>query len=93
MSILFRFTQLTDFWHLRDPGEVRVLGEARLVVVDVVDFDDELGVPLQSLVGEAVHSFSVKDVEGLLLSVQSLCGMDVSGLLIDFKQRPGSFSG
>lgn len=67
----------TDIRHLRDSGHVRVLGEPRLVVVDVVDLDDELGLTLQRLVGEAIDGFGVEDVVGLLLPVQPLGGVDV----------------
>ncbi len=74
--------ELTDVRHFRDSGHVRVLGESRLVVVDVVDLDDELGLTLQRLVGEAVDGFGVEDVVGLLLPVQPLGGVDVPWLLV-----------
>lgn len=78
----------TYFGHLRDMGHVWVLGEARLVVVDVVDLDDELGLALQCLVGEAIDSFGMEDVVGLLLPVQPLGGVDVPRLLVDLEQGP-----
>lgn len=81
-------TDLTDVGHLGDPGHVQVLGEARLVVVDVVDLDDELGLALQHLVGEAVDGLGVEDVVGLLLPVQPLGGVDVAGLLVYLEQSP-----
>lgn len=67
----------TDVRHLRHGGHIRVPGEARLVVVDVVDLDDEIRFALQRLIGEAVDGFGVKDVVGLLLPVQPLGGVDV----------------
>lgn len=79
---------LTDVGHLGDPGHVQVLGEARLVVVDVVDLDDELRLALQHLVGEAVDGLGVEDVVGLLLPVQPLGGVDVAGLLVYLEQSP-----
>lgn len=84
---------LTDVGHLRDSGHVRVLGESRLIVVDVVDLDYELRLALQRLIGEAVDSFGVEDVVGLLLPVQPLGGVDVPRLLVYPKERPCSFPG
>lgn len=83
----------TDVRHLRHPGRVRVPGEARRVVVDVVDLDDELGLALQRLVGLPVDGFGVEDVEGLLLSVQPLGGVDVPRIFIDLEEGPGPLPG
>lgn len=80
----------TDVGHLWNPCHVRVLGEARLVVVDVVDLDDELGLALQRLVGETVDGLGVQDVVGLLLAVQPLGGVDVPRLLVDLEEGPRS---
>lgn len=83
----------TDVGHLRHAGEVRVPGEARFVVIDVVDLDDELGLALQRLVGLAVDGFGVEDVEGLLLPVQPLGGVDVPRIFINLKEGPGPLPG
>lgn len=88
-----RFEKRTDVGHLGHLGDVRVLGEARLIVVDVVDLDDELGLALQRLVGQPVDGLGVQDVVGLLLAVQPLGGVDVAGLLVDLEQRPGALAG
>lgn len=82
------YEELTDVRHLGDSGYVRVLGESRLVVVDVVDLDDELRLALQRLVGDAVDGFGVEDVVGLLLPVQPLGGVDVPGLLVYLEEGP-----
>lgn len=73
---------LTNFGHLRDTGQVCVLCESRLIVIDVMDLNDELRLAFQRLICEAVDSFSVEDVVGLLLPVQPLGGVDVPGFLV-----------
>lgn len=85
--------ELTDVRHFRHSGRVDVLGEPRLVVVDVVDLDDELGLALQRLVGEAVDGLGVEDVVGLLLPVQPLGGVDVPGLLVYLEEGPRALPG
>lgn len=69
---------VTDVCHLGHPGDVGVFGEARLIVVDVVNLDDEVGPALQGLVGETVDGLGVEHVVGLLLAVQTLGGVDVA---------------
>lgn len=80
--------ELTDVRHFGHSGRVDVFGEPRLVVVDVVDLDDELGLALQRLVGEAVDGLGVEDVVGLLLPVQPLGGVDVPRLLVYLEEGP-----
>lgn len=92
-AVRLRNQKRTDVRHLGHGGHIRVPGEARLVVVDVVDLDDELGLALQRLISEAVDGFGVKDVVGLLLPVQPLGGVDVPRLFVDLKQGARSFSG
>lgn len=58
-----------------------------------MDLDDELGLALQCLVGEAVDGFGVEDVVGLLLPVQPLGGVDVPRLLVDLEEAPRPFPG
>ena len=82
----------THIGHLGHTGHVEVLGEAGLVVVNVVDLDDELALALQRLVGEAVHRLGAQDVVGLLLAVQPLRGVDVARLLVDAEQGAGALT-
>lgn len=58
-----------------------------------MDLDDELGLALQRLVGEAVDGLGVEDVVGLLLPVQPLGGVDVPGLLVYLEERPRAVPG
>lgn len=58
-----------------------------------MDLDDELRLALQRLVGEAVHGLGVQYVVGLLLPVQPLGGVDVSGLLVYLEDGPGAVAG
>lgn len=57
--------------------------EAGLAVVDVLHLDDELRLGLQQAVGGAVPSLGPQRIEGFLLTVQPLHGMDVTCQLID----------
>ena len=57
--------------------------KAGLAVVDVLHLDDELRLGLQKAVGGTVPSLGPERVEGFLLAVQSLHGVDVAGQLID----------
>lgn len=63
------------------------------VVVDVLDFDDELGRRFQRLVGLPVHCLGRQCVLGLLLAVQGLGGVDVARLVVDDEDGSGSFTG
>lgn len=57
--------------------------EAGLAVIDVLHLDDELRLRLQQAVGGAVASLGPQRVEGFLLTVQALHGMDVACQFID----------
>lgn len=54
--------------HLRDASAVGAISEARLVVIDVLHLDDELGLRFQRDACQSVHSLSSQCVVGLLLS-------------------------
>lgn len=62
--------------------------KARLTVVDVLHFDDELRLGLQQTVGGSIPGLGPQCVEGLLLPVQALCGMDVTCQLVDQEDGP-----
>lgn len=79
-------SQLTDFRHLGDAGEVDLLCELWRVVVDVVNFYVKFSVRLQLCVGVPVQHLRNECVHSFLFPVQSLGGMNVSGLLIDQEQ-------
>lgn len=66
--------------------------EAGLAVVDVLNLDDELRLGLQQAVGGAVPGLSPQRVEGLLLPVQALHGVDVARQLIDQEDGPSALA-
>lgn len=66
---------LTDIGPFRHTAGVKLLAEVRLVVVDVVQFDGELGLRLQLQSGPFVHHGGSEDVETLLLAIQAACGV------------------
>lgn len=80
----------TDVRHLRYACPVDVFGELRLVVVDVMDLDDKLGLALQRHIGDLIDGLGTQHVEGFLLPVQPLGGVDVPRVLINLKQAPRS---
>lgn len=53
--------------HLGDAGAVGSVREARLVVVDVLNPDDELGLWFQGNAAHSVHGLGPQGVGGLLL--------------------------
>lgn len=67
--------------------------EAGLAVVDVLHLDDELRLRLQQAVGGAVPGLSPQRVEGFLLAVQALHGMDVARELINQEDGPSALTG
>lgn len=74
---------LTNFCHLRhrcDEGSVCELGG---IVINILNFNNELRLGLQGFVGIAVDGLGVENVMGFLLPVQTLGGVDVSRYLVD----------
>lgn len=74
---------LTDVRALRDRPRVDLLLELRLVIVDVVQLDGELGLRLQLLSRPLVDHGGFEDVGGLLLPVQAAGGVEIPVVLID----------
>lgn len=86
---MFRLTYRRPLSH---PGSVRPLQELGLVVIDVLDFDDELGLGFDRQVGLAVSSLSFEGVVRLLFPVQPLGGVNVPCVLIDGEDGHRSFT-
>ena len=72
---------------------IRPFQELGLAVVDVLHLDDELRLGLQGVARQPVQGLSPQGVEGLLLPVQTLRGVDVSRELVDDEDGPGAFAG
>lgn len=71
---------------------VRPVREPGLVVVDILDLDDELGLGLQRPVCQPVSGLSSEDVLGLDLAVQPLDGVDVARAVVDGEGGTGAFA-
>lgn len=83
---------LTHRRHFGNPGGVRAVQELGLIVVDVLDLDDELGLGLHGLIGEPVQRLGPERVVGLLLAIQPLGGMNIPRVLIDNENGTGPFA-
>lgn len=67
--------------------------EPGLAVVDVLHLDDKFRLGLQQLVGLAVPRLSPQRVEGFLLAIEALRGMNVPRQLIDQEDGAGTLPG
>ena len=74
---------LTHGGHLGHAGRVRPVQKARLVVVDVLHLDHELGLRLHGPGRGAVAGLGAQCVVGLGLAVQPLGGVDVARVRVD----------
>lgn len=74
---------LTDVRPLRHTPAVNLFAELRLVIVDVVEFDGELGLGLQLLTRPFVHHRGFEDIKSLFLAIQAASGMQVTVILIN----------
>lgn len=88
-GLLIILTCLRHFW---DGGPVGSVQEPGLVVVDVLDLDDELGLGLQGPVSQAVPGLSAEHVLGLHLPVQPLDGVDVARGVVDGEGGAGALA-
>ncbi len=83
---------LTNFRHLRhscDEGSVEEFGG---VVINVLNFYNELWLWLQGFVGVEVDGLRVKNIMWFLFPVQTFGGVDVSRYLVDDEDTPCSFT-
>lgn len=76
---------LTDIRPLRYAAGVNFFAELRLIIVDVMEFDGELGLWLQLLTCPFVNHCGFEDVKSLLLTIQAASGVQVTVILIDDK--------
>lgn len=76
---------LTNIRPLRNAGSVHLFAELWFVVIDVVEFDDELGLWLQFLTRPLVDHCGFEDIKGLLLSIKAARGVQIAVILIDDK--------
>lgn len=74
---------LTHRRHLWNSCRVWAIQKFGFVVVDILNFDDKLRLGLHGFVGEPVQSLSSERVVGLLLTIQSLGGMNIPSVLIN----------
>lgn len=74
---------VTYLGHFGDRCLVGPIQEPWLVVVDVLDLDDELGLGLQGSVRQAVAGLCSEDVLGLHLPIQPLDGVNVPRAVVD----------
>ncbi len=91
-SVCLHLHLLTYFGHF---GYRRLVGSIQkpwLIVVDVLDLYDELGLRLQRPVRQAVAGLSTEDVLGLHLPVQPLDGVDVPRAVIDGEGGAGALA-
>lgn len=83
---------LTDVSHLGHRGSEGAIGEGRGIVVHILNLDDELRLGLHSVMRDAVDGTCMENIAVLLLTVQALGGMNVSGRLINGEDGASSFS-
>lgn len=83
---------LTDGGQLRHTSDGGAPPEAGLAVVDVLYLDDKLRFGLQQAVGLAVPGLSPQCVEGLLLPIKALRGVNVARQLINQEDGAGPLS-
>lgn len=74
---------LTDVRPLWYGSRVDLLTEVRLVIVDVVELDGELGLRLQLLSRPLVDYCSFEDIKGLLLPIQAAGGVKIPVALVN----------
>lgn len=80
---------LTDIRPLRYTAGVNLFAELRLIIVDVVEFDDELSLWLQLLTCPFVDHCGFEDIKSLLLTIQAASGVQVTVTLINDKDGAG----
>lgn len=90
-SITF-WAMLTDIRPLGYTADVHFLAELRLVVVDVVEFDDKLSLRLQSSACLFAYHCGSEDVRSLLLTVQAASGVQIAIILVDDKDSASAFA-
>lgn len=83
---------LTNLGHLGHGGDVGPVQEPGLVVVDVLDLDDELGLGLQWAVRLPVAGLGSQDVLRLDLTVQPLDGVNVACAVVDGEGGAGALA-
>lgn len=74
-------------------GRVGAIQELWLVVIDILDFDDELGLRFHQTVGVPVPGLGPEGVVGLLFPIQPSGGVNVPCALIDAENRRSAFTG
>lgn len=80
---------LTYIRSLRYTTSVNLLSELRLVIIDVVEFDDELSLWLQLLTCPFVDHSGSEDIKSLFLPVQAAGGVQVAIILVYDKDGAG----
>lgn len=88
----YKMIFLTHVWHLRHGNDIWSICELWGIVVDILHFDDELGLRFKRLVCPSVNSLGVEHIVGLLLPVQAFCWVDVTCGVINDKYGPSTFS-
>lgn len=83
---------LTYLGHLRHSGEVGPVQKPGLIVVDVLDLDNELGLGLQWPVRLPVAGLGSEDVLRLNFAVQPLDGVDVACAVINGEGGSGALA-
>lgn len=77
---------LTNIRPLRYAAGVNFLAELRFVIIDVMKFDDELGLRLQLVTRPLVDNSGPERIKRLLLAVQAACSVQVTVILINDKE-------
>lgn len=80
---------LTNKRPLRYAASVKLFAELRLIIVDVVEFDSELGLRLQLLTRPFVDHCGSEDIKSLFLTIQTAGGVQVAIILVDDKDGAG----
>lgn len=83
---------LTYFGHFGHSCLVGPVQKPGLVVVDILDLYDELGLGLQRPVRQAVPGLGTENVLGLYLPVEPLDGVDVPRAVVDGEGGAGALA-
>lgn len=84
---------LTDVGPLWHASRVDLLTEVRLVIVDVVELDGELGLRLQLLPRPLVDHCGFEDIIGLFLPIQAAGGVKIPVVLVNDENVASSLTG
>lgn len=83
---------LTNYWHFRNTSSIKFFWKCWFIVINVMDFDNELRFWLHWPESSSVNSLGTQGVKGFLFSVNSSSGMNVTCFLVNNKKSTSPIS-